>query len=812
MLSPKTAADLGWQRLLDELARRAGTARGQALARALPLYDHLDAARARHEEVSEARALRDVGEPLPFFGPDWGVRAVDEALQRSAKSGALEPQSLRDVALTLAAGARVRRHLVAHREAPRLLGRAALISDLDDVSGAILDSFEDGGGTVRLNDRASPALGGLRRNALRIREELERKLERLLEGTHIAPHLQDRFFTQREERYVVPIRVDARSQVRGIVHGTSQSGQTVFVEPEDVVDLNNRLKLAELEVSEEERRILAELSRLVEEQLPRIITNLDVLAELDLIDAKARLSSDLRATAPELMALDDELATLDLRRARHPLMVLAEAGKDAPRTIVPNDVLIGVGETLVVSGPNAGGKTVALKLAGLHVLMARAGLHIPAQEGSRVPWFSDVVSDIGDDQSIERDLSTFSAHVLALQSFLQTAARGVLVLLDEVAAGTDPAEGAALAQAVLEALADRGATAIVTTHYDRLKALPTSDDRFLNASVGFDLERLLPTYELHLGVPGASGAIRVAKRLGIAEPICARATELAGAGQASLEQLLLDLEVERKRIATERAATEAERIEAERKHAEAEARAAQAKERLEAARRGAHDEAVETLRRARAELDRTATVLRRHVGDGKITSASIQESKRQIEAAAKDVHAHAPTPEAPPGRAATAADLKPGVDVWVRKLGARATVTAAPKGKQVAVQAGPLKLNVAIEELTILESQPKQQSARAKRGHNAFEVPAPPKALVRAGYNTLDVRGERVDAALGLAEKFLDDALRTGNEAVFVIHGHGTGALREALRKELANFPGVAEVRAATPAEGGDGTTVIVLS
>jgi DNA mismatch repair protein MutS2 len=813
MLSPKTAADLGWQRLLDELVRRAQTVRGQTLARALPLYDHLDAARARHDEVTEARALHDIGEPLPFFGDGFAVRHVDEALQRSGKAGALDPQSLRDVALTLAAGARVRRHLVAHRQAPRLLGRAALISDLDDVSGAILDSFEDGAGTVRLRDRASPALGGLRRNALRIREELERKLERLLEGTHIAPHLQDRFFTQREDRYVVPIRVDARSQVRGIVHGTSQSGQTVFVEPEDLVDLNNRLKLAELEVAEEERRILAELSRLVEEQLPRIQTNLDVLAELDLIDAKARLSIDLRATAPELQPLDAENATLDLRRARHPLMVLAEAAKESPRTIVPNDVVLGVGETLVVSGPNAGGKTVALKLSGLLVLMARAGLHVPAQEGSRVPWFSAVLSDIGDDQSIERDLSTFSAHVLALQSFLQAAARGVLVLLDEVAVGTDPAEGAALAQAVLEALADKGASAIVTTHYDRLKALPTTDERFMNASVGFDLERLQPTYELHLGVPGASGAIRVAKRLGVGDAICARATELAGAGQASLEQLLLDLEVERKRIIATRAATEAERVEAERKHAEAEARAAQAKERLEAARRGAHDEAVETLRRARAELDRTATVLRRHISDGKITDASVLESKRQIEAAAKEVHAHAHEAEAPPGRPATAAELKPGVAVWVRKLGARATVTSAPKGKQVAVQAGPLKINVTVEELTILEAQGKQQqSARAKRGHNAFEVPPPPKTLVRAGYNTLDVRGERVDAAIGLAEKFLDDALRTGSEAVFVIHGHGTGALRESLRKQLTSFPGVATVRPATPEEGGDGVTVIVLA
>ncbi len=221
MISAKTAADLAWQRLLDELARRAQTARGQALARALPLYDSLDAAQARHVEVSEARALRDIGEPLPLFGPDWGVRNIDEALLRSEKGGALDPQGLRDVAQTLISGARVRRHLVRHGTTPRLLGRAALISDLDDVSGAISDAFEDGQGTVRLRDRASPALGGLRKNAQRIREELERKLERLLDGTHIAPHLQDRFFTQREDRYVVPIRVDARSQVRGIVHGTS---------------------------------------------------------------------------------------------------------------------------------------------------------------------------------------------------------------------------------------------------------------------------------------------------------------------------------------------------------------------------------------------------------------------------------------------------------------------------------------------------------------------------------------------------------------------------------------------------------------
>ena len=253
----------------------------------------------------------------------------------------------------------------------------------------------------------------------------------------------------------------------------------------------------------------------------------------------------------------------------------------------------------------------------------------------------------------------------------------------------------------------------MTTHYDRLKALPTTDERFLNASVGFDLERLLPTYELHLGVPGASGAIRVARRLGFADAICARASELAGAGQASLEQLLLDLEVERKRIAAERAATEAERVEAERKHAEAEARAAQAKERLEAARRGAHDEAVETLRRARAELDRTATVLRRHVGDGKVTLGERAGGEAADRGGGQGgARARADARGAARARRRRRRSCRPGVEVWVRKLGARATVSAAPKGKQVAVQAGPLKVNVAVDELTIVEAGAQADSRR----------------------------------------------------------------------------------------------------
>ena len=801
-VADKTRADLGWDQLLGELASRARTRRGAALARALAPFDDKETAQARHDEVTEARALRDSGEALPLDG----VRDLDEALPRAEKAGVLEGALLVDVGSTAAAGARVKQHLVQRSRqqsgrAPRLLGRALLIDELEEVSKPIARSFDEGvvDGRVRLADRASPALGSLRRRAHVVREELERKVGSLLDSPHVAEHLQDKFFTQREDRFVIPIRIDARARVRGIVHGTSQSGQTVFVEPEEIVELNNRLKLSELEVAEEERRILAELSALVTEALPRLRANLEILALLDLIDAAARLSSDLRATPPELI---DEGA-LDLRRARHPLMVLGG------RPCVPNDILIGWGQTMVVSGPNAGGKTVALKTAGLSTLMALSGLHVATQEGSKVPRFSSVVTDVGDDQSLEQNLSTFSAHVLHLRDFLASAQPGVLTLLDEVAVGTDPDQGAALAQAVLEALAERGATTIVTTHYDRLKAMAAHNSRFVNASVGFDVEKLQPTFELHLGVPGASGAVVVARRLGLPEAVCARATLLAGESTTGLERLLLDMESERRRIIKEREMTEAERSEAERANQEAERRSQEAKDKLMEVRRGAHGEAVETLRAARADLDRTRAVLRR--SGGKLTPAEVTEAKKDIDQLARTVHEAAPQPPPPPGRPATLDELKPGVEVFVARFGGRAEVVSQ-KGGKVVVQAGMLKASVGVEEIRIVDGKT-AKSARAARGHNAFDYAEPSAPTVEErGFVTLDVRGERVDAALGMTEKFLDDAMRAGREAVLVIHGHGTGKLRDALREQLRGFPGVGGVRAGQPQEGGDGVTVITLT
>jgi DNA mismatch repair protein MutS2 len=474
---------------------------------------------------------------------------------------------------------------------------------------------------------------------------------------------------------------------------------------------------------------------------------------------------------------------------------------------VANDLLLPAAHALVISGPNAGGKTVALKIAGLLVWMARAGLHLPAQEGSRVPMFDVVRCDVGDAQSIERDLSTFSAHVQSLIADLATARPGVLVLLDEIAGGTDPGEGAALAQAVLEELVARGATVIATTHYDRLRLLPTGDPRFVNASVGFDLEQLRPTFTLTLGIPGASAALAVARRLGVQSSICDRALALSGEGPRGLERLLQDLEAERSRLQTAREHAEAEAAEAGAARMLADQRADQAREALEIARRGAHDEAVSTLREARAELDRRASVLRRQKGAPDRTAVAAE--KRAIDDLAGKVYAAAPAPSLPPGRAALEADLEPGRSLFVARLGGRATVLERPKNGKVLVQAGPLKVLVKLAEAHIPDAAGPPTSARAMRGHNAFDLDSPGAEDRRKGLRTLDVRGERVDVAIGITEKFLDDALRAGEEEVLLIHGHGTGALRDALRRELRGFPGVSAVQPAPPENGGDGASIV---
>jgi DNA mismatch repair protein MutS2 len=788
LVEEKALTDLGWPALLAALSARTHTSRGAHFVSTLPLARTLAEARERSDEIGEARKLRQIAEPM-LWG---GVHDLRLALQRLDKGGALDGPQLREVAETLRAGAALRRFLLARYEhAPRLAARAEPIAELPDVSGPIDDSFDPSG---RLHDHASPALGPLRRKAAELHGELSRTVRGLLEDPNIAPHLQDKFYTQRDERYVVPIKAGARGRVHGIVHGSSQSGHTVFVEPDAVVDLNNALKLTELEVAEEERRILAELSGYVREELEAIGANLGVLEHLDFIDAAAALAEDTTANALELA----EDGPVELHGARHPLMALSE------RACVPIEISVPSGGTLIISGPNAGGKTVAMKTTGLLALLAHAGLHAPVGYGSRMPLYDEILCDIGDDQSLERNLSTFSAHVLHLQGFLAHGRRRVLVLIDEIAVGTDPTQGAALAQAVLEELAAAGATVLVTTHYDRLKALGADEaGRFCNASVGFDLQKLEPTFELHLGVPGSSGALVLARRLGLPGKVVARAESLVGTHETGVEELLIALSDERRRLADEREAVADARRQAERAAEQAAREARELREQTHKLHVRSYDEAVEALRAARAELDRLRSSKKR-----------VPDPEAAVRAAAAIVAKHAPVREHP-GRAIAPEELVPGQGVLVTSLGGEGQVVSAPSRGRVLVQVGPIKTLVDVAEVRGLDRKPRAPGSGSGRGrssgYGAGAVTVGPGVAVRTGDNTLDLRGERVDDAMARLDKFLDESLSRGLDLAFVLHGHGTGALRAAVREHLARHPAVSTFRNADPDQGGDAVTAVEL-
>jgi DNA mismatch repair protein MutS2 len=799
-IPPKTLDDLGWPTLVDHWAKRCATRRGEAVVRAGQLFDAADAARERVAEIVEARdlAARDARLPL------GGIADVAGAIDRVRKAAALEAAELVAVATTARSLARLRAHLREHAAvAPRLASRVPAIADLGHVYHPILEAFDADG---RLVDHASDALGPLRKTLASIKAELDRRMATMLTDDKFAPYLQDAYYTQREERYVLPVRHDGKGFVRGIVHGTSQSGQTLFIEPEEIVDLNNRAKLAEADIADEERRILIKFSGWVAEEADAFDGALDAAETLDVIAAGAVMADDTVAAAPVI----DDAPRIGLLHARHPLMLLAE------RRCVANDVTVAAGTTLLISGPNAGGKTVALKTVGLAALMVRAGLHVTAESGSVMGWFTDVRTDIGDAQSLEHDLSTFSGHMVNLRELLASAGSGSLLLIDEIAVGTDPEQGAALAQAVLEALAALGATAIVTTHYERLKALGATDSRFANASVGFDLARLEPTFKLHLGTPGSSGALAVASRMGIAGDVVERARQLMGPAVARVDELLASVSDQRRRLEEERAAllAELEAVEADR--AANRAQRDKQRARYEKEVRREHGEALTALKQARREIEDVRREVRAR--SQAPTADDVKVANRKLVAPGAEVARREPRRPMPPGEPATPDLLVPGAPVIVPRLG-RADVVGILPDHRVEVRVGSMRALVPIAEVLM----DRHRRARAHRDEVPDTVPDAPtlpmvdgqpsggRTTARTVDVTLDVRGQRVDDAVAQVDRFVDEGLLAGRDALFIVHGHGTGALRSAIRTHLGGHKAIETFRPGEQNEGGDGVTVAFL-
>ena len=794
LVNEKALDELGWHKLCAALAQRARTPMGSERCLALLPGDDADLARTRLARVEEARLLGRHERELPL------ADAVDvrPALGRAAREGTLEPLELLQVARLIRAAESARRFCASQADrAPLHYALSLELSELGPLARELERAFDAAG---KLLDTASPLLAELRDRARGLHRAIKQRIEELLADEKIVEMLRDTYYSVRGDRYVLPVRAEHKSHLPGIVHNASNSGQTLFIEPQELLELGNQLTIAESGALEEEQRILAELSAAVGRQAPLLAHDVEVIAILDEAAAAGRLADDLDAGAPELGG-----DRFDLRKARHPLLVLQRKGAG----IVANDIALPApAQGLIVSGPNAGGKTVSITAVGLAALMARAGLPLAAEPGSTMPFYRTVYTAIGDEGDLSRDLSTFTAHLAALRHILEAAGPGTLVLIDEIASGTDPREGAAIAIAALEKLVTAGAQVLITTHLEELKALALADPRFAPASVGFDVEKLAPTYTLRMGEVGASSAIAIARRVGIAEDVCLRARDILGSGASVVSQAVSLLEQERAESARVRAEVE------ELRAALAEERAALQREReqLRAAERetraGARADLIADLSQKRAEVAQLIAQLQAAPAMAQAVAAQRAIEQAALKEEREEEREELRQQEAPEQ---AAAEVVQGARVKHLRLGSEGVVLEVHDG-QATVQLGALKIKVPVEELAPIARAVLQSGFRKSRREKLERAEHARAAPVEANVPRVDVRGMRVDEALRALELELDRHLRAGEETVHVLHGHGSGALKAAIREHLARSPYVTRARAAESHEGGDGVTVAQLS
>jgi len=783
-----------WNAVRALLAHEALTEMGRERATdATPLTEPL-AVQAAIELTRQARlALATAGSPPLERVPD-----VRPLLDRCRAAGSvLDGADLIQFIPVIDAAPRLTAYGHATRTAsPDVATLTDALPRAPEVGDRLRRALDEAGA---VHDDASSALRRLRREIRERRRRVAAGLERLLQTNDADRIFADRYVTIRHGRYVLPVRAEARGRVSGIVHDRSQSGQTLFVEPAEVVEANNDLVQAVREEEHETARILAELTSAVRGRADDLARLVEAIGELDWIFARAAAADRMGATPPAL----DAGHTVALKNARHPLL-LAQHWRDPSRPVVPVDIELSAERPLLVlTGPNAGGKTIALKTAALLALMAQVGCHVPADEGSRLPVFTDLHALVGDEQSVAENLSTFSAFVKQIREVLETAGERSLVLLDELGAGTDPDEGAALAQAILETLAERGALVIATTHLEPLRAFAATHPRARNASVEFDTATLAPTFRLRYGHPGRSYALAIAGRLGLAPELIARAEAHRSKDAARMSELLARLD--------EHTRCEAERtIAMDRRESETAARLAAAREAETAAERKAQT----IVARATAEATALLAEVRRALAAewdrlkrAERSRRSLEESRQRVREVAARVEAVA----APAGSSTDApGDLTLGTTVAAEHLGIRGELLAIAGGTAT-VRSGSVTVRVPVQAL-----RPSATSTEAKRGQGApaarvgfrakASAPSPREIAPE-----LMLLGRTTDEARDEVEKYLDDAFLAGLAAVRLVHGKGSGALRKAVRDLLAAHPLVESFRDGEPGEGGAGATVASL-
>ncbi len=795
-MDARSIALLEFPAVRERLAGHTSFGPSERLARALePSADPVLVARGL-DETDQARALLQER-------PGVGIGAahdIDPSVGRAVRGGRLDAGQFLEIGETLDAASRLATGLADERRALlRELGRR--VHPLPALRSTLGRSFDPAG---ELLDTASPRLGGLRAAVRVAYDRLRRRLDSLV-GSELGGALQEPIITLRNGRYVVPIRAEARGKVKGIVHDASGSGQTLFVEPLVVVELGNAWREAQSAVEEEEGRILDELSALVGANATLLRETLGALAQFDFWAAKAQLGAELDGIRPA----PADRTEIVLLSARHPGLT---------GHVVPIDVRLGDGySALVITGPNTGGKTVALRTLGLLSLMHQAGLHVPAEAGSRLPVFRDVFADIGDEQSIAQSLSTFSGHLRSIIRIVEHAGPETLVLLDELGAGTDPTEGSALAQALLDHFIRSGALIAATTHYAEIKVYAHETPAARNASVEFDLETLTPTYRLSIGLPGGSQAFAIAERLGLPDAIVADARSRLSENQQAFEATLASIRRQEGEIA-----------EAVERARAADAKAADALRAADEERRRARRERDDAVRAARVEAERLVDGLRQDVAGVRrrleretITAPAIDAALARADRTLERLPG--PTPEAVAPQPVAPRRWRPGDRARSRSGGWEGRIAAMDRGgTRATLEAGDMRVSVGVEDLEPAidagggrggppPARTGPGTASGRGAGTASGIGSLQLSRARTVASSLDLRGARVDEALDALGRYLDDAALAGMDQVTIIHGLGTGALRDAVRDQAGSHPLVRSFRPGERGEGGDGATIIRL-
>lgn len=790
-MNQKALETLEYKKIIAQLKREMGSAASAKLADELTPLTSEKIIKEELRSTTEAVDLIVRKGPLPT----GGLYDIREALLLAKKGGSLTMRQLLEVQNVLGISSEVVAFM--HDDALPELKYIGEMVDLiveftaleKEISRCILTEDE-------MADNASPKLKDIRRSIHQQNQAIKNKLSRIITSSSNKTYLQDAIVTMRDGRYVIPVKQEYRSFFPGMVHDQSKGGATLFIEPQGVVELNNKLRELEVEEQLEIARILAELSSRVAEHYREIRSNLELLTKLDFIMAKGKLSCKMHASEPKIDA-DGELKLIS---ARHPLIEYKKA--------VPVDIRIGGDyRTLIITGPNTGGKTVSLKTAGLLVMMAQSGLHIPASHASTLPIFGEVFADIGDEQSIEQSLSTFSSHMKNIVSIIDKASYDSLVLVDELGAGTDPTEGAALAIAILERFYDSGALTMATTHYNELKKYALATSGVENAAMEFDVETLTPTYRLLIGVPGKSNAFEISKKLGLSESVIERASEHIKHGDMEFENVISSIEDDKRKAA-------ADRLDAESMRAEIEERLKKLEEKEKAISEKRADIIAEAKREARELLRETKSAvkdvqkdLRRLQKSGahtNLNTGALEKSRRKINEA-EDLVSEKVVKQVN-SEPVSADTLKIGDRVKLLTIGQNGTILSLPDEKgNLMINIGALKVKARLQDLMLI-NEGKDRKPQAKSSSKYGSLLRSKSSSVSASIN---VMGKNLEDALADVEKYLDDVYMAGLDMVSIIHGRGGGILKDGIRQMLKRKKYVDSYGAASYNDGGEGVTVV---